>query len=265
MNYLNKHNPIGDVDMIRILERLDRGMTTEEVLLEVSEENHDEARELLETIRLLDEVREVIVPPREHLQQILVRLNAPFEKSIEEEARDSRLEKSTHTPKYRIFPLFPLRHYFFPVSVGAIAVLLVVAGRSFIVSPIGTDAVLYELGTENLSEIFPDDQVIQITDKSDVLSVPVTEQHFDMLTEDTTGLVVSATAPAEDAGRAATENIQAPVPLNISRSGTLYANPFEATIVPLTKNETQDAYGVFPEDDFSIYLKTLTDMPIDNY
>jgi hypothetical protein len=40
---------------------------------------------------------------------------------------------------------------------------------------------------------------------------------------------------------------------------------FETTLAPLVKNELTDAYGVFPEDDFSVYLQTIADIPIDIY
>ncbi len=274
MNYLNKHNPIGDVDMIRMLERLDSGASAEDIIAELPVKNRSEAEGLLDMVTLLEDARTAMVPPKEQLQYILEHLDAPLAE-VNSEIRSTPAPKRERAPWFvmpKITWLFPLQRYFFPVSIAAAVVLVIVGGRFFTASPIGTDAVLYELGTENVSDIFPDDGLLQTGDETpETLRVPVQEDNFNVLVGEgkTTGggkaAPVSQEQPQVSTKSTSIESVQSPEQFSSTRPASLYGDTFETTIVPLVQNEQLDAYGVFPEDGFSMYLHTLADLPIDNF
>lgn len=253
MNYLHKHNPIGDVDMIRILQRLDVGATIDEILEDLPLDNREEARELLDMIVLLDSARENIVPPREHLAHILEHLDDPLPEESHVEVKAGEQEKKVVFSTPYIPTVFNLQKYFFPLSTVAVVVLLVVSSRYFTSPPVGTDAVLFELGTGDTLDTFPDDTVPPAGNDA----IP----NFDRLVpEQKTG----ATAPSQDQRSTFSAENMSTAP-QTSQKTLLVDESFETALAPLVKNESTDAYGVFPEDDFSVYLQAVEDLPIDNY
>lgn len=273
MNYLNKYNPIGDVDMIRILERLDAGIPAEDIITELPTNNRDEARELLDTITLLETARSTIIPPKETLQNILRCLDAPIRVGIFEDRGTSVKEIEIPAVSTQSIPSpFSIQKYFFPVSIMAAAVLLIAGGSFFAKSPIGSDAVLYELGTEDLLDVFPDDGLLQMSNETlEILpGTASSEVHFDALvgeekdTEQPGKAVSASSQPPTSVKSVPIESMQSLEQFSSMRSASLYGDTLETTIIPLVQNERLDAYGVFPEDNFSIYLHTLTDLPIDN-
>ncbi|TSC62569.1 MAG: hypothetical protein G01um101448_20 [Parcubacteria group bacterium Gr01-1014_48] len=266
--------------MIRILQRLDAGATVVEILKDLPEENREEARELLYVIMLLDSVREHLPVPHEHFEHILQRLDDPIPGRIPEKVTKHTHEKkasaehivSPKAPKIFVMPhiptVFHLQKYFFPLSTAVAVVVLLVVSRQYVTSePIGTDAVLFELSTEYPLDTFPDDEVIPSSAVSaqETASIPAeTLPHFDILTE---APVVPTTLNADNANADQKHALSSRGVSSTPQAsrGTLFDESLETTLTPLIKNESSDAYGVFPEDTFSIYLQTLTDIPIDHY
>ena len=268
MNYLQKHNPIGDVDMIRILERLDADISMEQILDELPEENREEASQLLDIITMLDDTRDTIVPPREHLQKILSLLGSPQSVVVGQE----QFAASPKSPYYfrdripKILRVFSAQKYVYSASIAAIVVIIMVNGGLFGTSTIGNDAVTFELKNENVSDTFPDDTVVLPAETSVAPNTaPSGSVHtFESLVADEQTPVTSTQKTEPAVGKSIVKNeMSAPVP-TASRSVELFPNVLETILSPLLQNEQFDAYGVFPEDDFSIYLETPADIPIDH-
>ncbi len=272
MNYLQKYNPIGDVDMIRILERLDADIPMEQILDELPKENREEVSQLLDIITMLDDTRDTIVPPREHLQKILSLLDSP-QFAIAKQEQFAVLSKSQKNPYYtfgdripKILGVFSMHRYAYSASIAAVILIIAVNGGLFTRSLLGNEAVTFELKNENVSDTFPDDTVVLPIDTSVMPNpTPSGSAHaFESLVADEQ-LTVTPTQKIEPpAGKSTVKKeMSAPVP-TASRSVELFPNVLETTLSPLVQNEQFDAYGVFPEDDFSIYLETPADIPIDH-
>lgn len=131
MNYFKKHHSLSDVDVIRLLERIDRGASYEEIFETTVPEDREDVQEFFSLLQDLETMRTLIVPPHEILAPLLEKLDTPEHKTVatikiinQQNSRTSNFLKDT----LRNFSILQLRSpkFLVPFSVITIVAILFV-------------------------------------------------------------------------------------------------------------------------------------------
>jgi len=260
MNYFKKYNPISDVDVIRILEHLDRGASFEEILENVAEENREEVKSILMLLEQLDESREIITSPKELFVSILDRITVAGQEDALHDAPVAMAAETSHPSSvFHDSHFVPyLQKFLMPLSVTAVIAALFVGGRLVTKEPIGSVAVSEELGISGTFDTFPEDEMRERPPET------VTGAEKDALdafftAEDAETPQIKSAAPRENASRGASKSSE---PTSAMPPGESAA-PSEVDVSAVIAGELSDIPPVFSEDNFSVYFESLSDVPID--